>query len=415
MSKQQSPSSTTNTTTNNNNNNNTTESRLSELQLLLTCIRNAEKRISNGEYITDAEHYLVMNGRSVVDEVRKIGGDSVGDVDDVGVAVVTTGLEGVSVSVHGGDHQHVHGDGCDHDQTDTKGGPTSLFDAPIPVAKKKDRITLCRLPKELLPTSVPRPPDKPSYALRREQSLDTHPLTKPQLKYITEALARLESLKVIEPYTGSGLDENGDEVNIAPVYCASPAGDGDAAMALYFDFDGVRGTIPESNKKIPGREVIDDFISGKYLKDHNIKTTMIYSHIKLAIHESAWPIVLTPTDRIKTIFVKPDNSRYQFILAPVDMPGTNNSIQDLMEDSILDGLIGVCCIVRLNEVLVFGGSGERHLVALGEVGKRLKMAGLPVWKEGCRFGEVVGERGRVEREMGFAERKALEAMVRMSF
>ncbi|KAJ3113935.1 hypothetical protein HDU96_002743 [Phlyctochytrium bullatum] len=331
--------------------------RQQELEATLRRIQDIQRRISAGQSITDEESELCRSAGDVLNELR-----------------------GASTA----------------SQPPPSQGLPKPLTFPTAKDKKKERLVLNRIPREKAPTSQPRKIEKDQSVLKTERQVQSNGYRPSQedLTMIKEFLDAALKLDVIENCSDD------DNTWTATMYVAK---DDEGRSGVYFDFSALRGTIPESTAPIPPESALAPFESSE--ASQNWETQRFNSDLLLATYDAAWPIPLAAADRPKTAFRPPFPSsspygrRYRFKMAPMDMPGTNAAIQNVMEEAVFDGLCvngfaspngdwsTALVVVRLNRVYVRGGLDggfENHLRLLSEVITRVKMAGLRFSKEDCR-------------------------------
>ena len=96
-----------------------------------------------------------------------------------------------------------------------------------------------------------------------------------------------------------------------------------------------------------------------------------------------WQVALDPNDKEKTAFATPFGL-YQFRVMPFGLCNAPATFQCLMEQ-VLAGLHWTCCLVYLDDIIVFSRSVPEHLSKLREVLSRLKGAGLKVKPSKCHL------------------------------
>lgn len=90
-----------------------------------------------------------------------------------------------------------------------------------------------------------------------------------------------------------------------------------------------------------------------------------------------WQIGLNEQDQDKAAFVT-RNGLFKFVRMPFGLSNAPSTFQRLM-DCVLRGLLWVCCLVYLDDIIVFSRGGiERHAVEVATVLARLEDAGLTV-------------------------------------
>lgn len=94
-------------------------------------------------------------------------------------------------------------------------------------------------------------------------------------------------------------------------------------------------------------------------------------------------IEVHPKDRPKTAF-STDKGHFEFIRMPFGLKNAPATFQRVM-NNILGNLIGTCCLVYLDDIIVFGSSLQQHLDNLNKVLQRLAQANLKVQFDKCEF------------------------------
>ena len=105
-----------------------------------------------------------------------------------------------------------------------------------------------------------------------------------------------------------------------------------------------------------------------------------------------WQIPLEEEAKKYTAFSAPDGGRYQFRVMCFGLKNAPSTLQQLMQD-VLTGLLRECCLVYLDDIIVYSPDWETHLRHLDQVLKRLQMHQLTCSLNKCHFGrEEVVER-----------------------
>ena len=114
-----------------------------------------------------------------------------------------------------------------------------------------------------------------------------------------------------------------------------------------------------------------------------------------------WQVSMDPADKEKTA-VCTHQGLYQFTRMPFGLSNAPSTFERLM-DVVLRGLVGVKCLVYLDDVIVFGSTLKECCNQLEEVLLRLENAGLKVKCEKCQlFQEEVEYLGHVVSKDGVA-------------
>lgn len=94
-------------------------------------------------------------------------------------------------------------------------------------------------------------------------------------------------------------------------------------------------------------------------------------------------IEVEKTDRQKTAF-STDKGHFEFIRMPFGLKNAPATFQRAM-NNILSDLIGRCCLVYLDDIIIFGSSLQQHLENLNRVLKRLIDSNLKIQLDKCEF------------------------------
>ncbi|KAE8956365.1 hypothetical protein PR001_g31756, partial [Phytophthora rubi] len=104
----------------------------------------------------------------------------------------------------------------------------------------------------------------------------------------------------------------------------------------------------------------------------------------LDLHAGYWQVPVAVKDRDKTGFVT-RKGLFRFVRMPFGLANAPGTFQRMM-DAVLRGLSWQCCLVYLDDVIIFTkGSMARHVVALASVLERLSKAGLSLKASKCSF------------------------------
>ena len=97
-----------------------------------------------------------------------------------------------------------------------------------------------------------------------------------------------------------------------------------------------------------------------------------------------WQIPMAPKDMEKTAFLTSEGL-YEFKVMPFGLCNAPATYQRFM-NSLLAGLNWVCCLVYLDDIIIFSASFEQHLRDVRAVLERLRKAGLLLKGKKCLFG-----------------------------
>uniref|UniRef100_A0A5S6Q6P2 RNA-directed DNA polymerase n=1 Tax=Trichuris muris TaxID=70415 RepID=A0A5S6Q6P2_TRIMR len=135
-----------------------------------------------------------------------------------------------------------------------------------------------------------------------------------------------------------------------------------------------------------------------------------------------WQVELEDGSQEKTAFTTHEGL-YHFKVLPFGLTGAPATFQRLMEQ-VLSGLNWKCCVVYLDDVIIFARNYKEHLYRLREVLERLRKAGLKARPDKCKFfrkeikylGHVVTEDGvspdpeLTDKIVNYPEPKCLEEL-----
>lgn len=101
-------------------------------------------------------------------------------------------------------------------------------------------------------------------------------------------------------------------------------------------------------------------------------------------------IEVHPRDTSKTAFTV-EHGLYEFVRMPFGLKNAPATFQRVM-DHVLRGLIGTCCLVYMDDIIVFSTSLQEHLENLRKIFSALRKANLKI--QGSRFPGVYCHRPR---------------------
>ena len=104
---------------------------------------------------------------------------------------------------------------------------------------------------------------------------------------------------------------------------------------------------------------------------------------KLDANSGFWQIPLSQKSRLLTTFIMPFG-RFCFNKLPFGILSAPEHFQKQMSN-ILKGISGVIC--QMDDVLVFGSTGEKHDARLIDVLNRIAQAGVTLNRDKCLFGQ----------------------------
>ncbi len=119
---------------------------------------------------------------------------------------------------------------------------------------------------------------------------------------------------------------------------------------------------------------IDDALDAMY-------ESTIFSTLDLA--SGYWQVEMDPEDREKTAFIS-EQGLFEFNVMPFGLCNAPATFQRLM-DAVLAGLKWTCCLVYLDDIIIFSKTFDEHLEHLAQVLGRIQEAGLMLKTSKCYF------------------------------
>lgn len=164
----------------------------------------------------------------------------------------------------------------------------------------------------------------------------------------------------------------------------TPKGDGSLRMCV--DYRALNKLTVKNRIPLPNIEELIDKLQG----------AKVFSLLDLAA--GYYQISLRETDRAKTAF---GDGLYEFCVLPFGLANAPSVFQEEM-NSAFRGLIGKCCVVYLDDILVYSPTPEQHEKDLAAVLDRMAQHRLCARLRKCAFnrvaitylGHVIDEQGR---------------------
>ena len=173
---------------------------------------------------------------------------------------------------------------------------------------------------------------------------------------------------MIEGMLDQGIVEPAEGAWSSPIVLAKK----DGSYRFCVDFRRVNDVTKKDVHPIPR---IDDALD-------SLAGTKLFSVLDLT--SGYWQVELDPADKEKTAFATPFGL-HQFRVMPFGLTNAPSTFQRLMS-LVLSGLCWKTCLVYLDDIIIFSQTVEEHLQRLAEVLRRLKDAGLIIWRNGPYIG-----------------------------
>ncbi|CAF1183413.1 unnamed protein product [Didymodactylos carnosus] len=193
----------------------------------------------------------------------------------------------------------------------------------------------------------------------RPIKLPPYRILPPKRDYITQELVHMKEQNIIEPATGPW---------VAPV-TLQPKRDG--TMRFCIDYRRLNEVTVRDVYPLPR---IDDTLDALY--DAKYFST-------LDLRSGFWQVELDEESKEKTAFVTHDGL-VQFTVMPFGLTNAPATFQRLM-DVILSGLKWRCCLVYLDDVIIFSSTFDQHLKDINDVLGRLRQSNLTLKASKCHF------------------------------
>ena len=101
------------------------------------------------------------------------------------------------------------------------------------------------------------------------------------------------------------------------------------------------------------------------------------------VRDAYYRVRIYEGEEFKTAFIV-NKELWEFTVMPMGLTNAPATFQNLMNDT-LEGLIGVSCVVYLDDILVFSKTLEEHKQHVRQVLERLRQRKLPIKLEKCEF------------------------------
>ncbi|KAL1447768.1 hypothetical protein WDU94_013913 [Cyamophila willieti] len=119
---------------------------------------------------------------------------------------------------------------------------------------------------------------------------------------------------------------------------------------------------------------------------HEMQDASIFSTLDLK--KGYYQVEMNTASRPYTAFTTPDGGVYQFKKMPFGLKTAPACFQRLMTQQVLDGLIGLICLIYLDDILIFSRTWEEHVTHIALVLERLQNSGLTASIKKCQFGKA---------------------------
>ena len=207
-----------------------------------------------------------------------------------------------------------------------------------------------------------------SFFIPHEIKLNTDaPIWTRQFKLSHKEQELVEKMAAVQEESGVIEETTSTEYN-SPVMCVPKK---DSTWRPVIDFRNINKQTVRENWPIPRtEEALDALSKAKYMSV--IDCTSGY-----------WQIPLHHNSRKYTSF-STRYKRYQYNTLPMGITNAAPTFQKNME-LMLSGMLWICCIVYIDDIIVYSNSFEEHLKHLEEVFKRLRRCNMVIKPEKCHL------------------------------
>ena len=204
---------------------------------------------------------------------------------------------------------------------------------------------------------------------------------------IKEALRRAspakqkETWRQIQQMLGNGIVEPADSPWGAPIVLASKS---DGSYRFCVDYRGLNRVTRKSSYPLPPIDLILDALGSPDAK--------LFSACDAA--SGFWHILIDPPDREKTAFVTMYGT-YQFRVMPFGLTNAPAVFCRAMDGALRD-FLWKCCLVFVDDIIIWSKDFDAHLVALQNIFDALRTAGFSLKCSKSSFAyETIGYLGHV--------------------
>ena len=212
--------------------------------------------------------------------------------------------------------------------------------------------------------------DSPGFSSLAELEIDTgnaRPVAKKP--YRNPLVANPAFLKQLEQWEDMHIIRRSNSAWAAPVLVV-PKKDG--AFRTVVDYRGLNSKLRKEENPVPRiSDVLDSMGGAKFFSTMDLTS----GYYQLGVKEA---------DRHKTAFTTPFGL-YEFNRCPQGISNAVPTFQRTME-LLLRGLLGVCVLVYLDDIIVYSQTFDQHVKELKSVLARVREAGMTLKLRKCRFG-----------------------------
>ena len=145
----------------------------------------------------------------------------------------------------------------------------------------------------------------------------------------------------------------------------------DGSFRITLNYKRLNSVTVKDNYPLP---VINELL-------HRLKTAIIFS--KLDFDSGYYQITMDENSRRYTAFAC-EYGFYEWTVLPMGLKNSGATFQREM-DKILDGLIGVCCNVYMDDIIIYSNTVQEHKGHLRAVLQRIRASGMKIKKKKCEF------------------------------
>ena len=148
----------------------------------------------------------------------------------------------------------------------------------------------------------------------------------------------------------------------------------DGTIRVCVDFRKVNSVTIKDAYPIPKIEDLFTYLTGAF----------VFSTLDLA--SGYYQVRMKPESQQYTAF-SCEFGFYEYVVMPMGLTNACATFQRLM-NGVLDGLLGKCCLVYLDDIIIFSNNAEEHLQHVKLVSQRLRNHNLKIKLSKCKFAQT---------------------------